>query len=169
MGGDLCQAFVSRYPERVQRMVLIGCAPLSGPAGPVARLRSRWAIFKLRLVPMQRFRRQLAAGAAVNSQVQTYAANCLARMSRGDLIATWKAISSAAQIDAPDQLPCHTLMIVGERDDVGNGWVRQAALDWAKTEPSAELARIPAAGHITNMDAPDTVTQRILSFLNQAG
>lgn len=56
-------------------------------------------------------------------------------------------------------------MVVGAQDQVGNGWVRQAALAWAGREPAAQLAEIPAAGHITNMDAPQAVTQRILSFL----
>ena len=169
MGGDLCQEFLYRHPRRVARIVLIGCVPLIRATGLLAPLRARWSNLKMRFVPLARFRDKVVESAACKPQVQAYARQCLEQMSRGDLLATWKAISSAAHEDSAYQLPCPALMIVGEQDAVGNGWVRQAALDWAKTEPSAELARIPAAGHITNMDAPDTVTQRILSFLNQAG
>lgn len=168
MGGDLCQEFLYRHPRRVTRIVLIGCVPLTRVTGLLAPLRARWSNLKMRFVPLARFRAKVAESAACEPQVQAYARQCLEKMSRGELLATWKAISSAAHEDTDYQLPCPALMIVGEQDAVGNGWVRQAALDWANREPLAELARIPAAGHITNMDAPDTVTQRILSFLSQA-
>jgi pimeloyl-ACP methyl ester carboxylesterase len=169
MGGDPCQEFLYRHPRRVARIVPIGCAPLIRATGLLAPLRARWSNFKMRFVPLARFRGKVAESAACEPQVKAYARQCLEQMSRGDLPATCKAISSVAHEDTGYQLPCPALMIVGEQDAVGNGRVRQAALDWAKREPLAEPARIPAAGHITNMDAPDIVTQRILSFLNQAG
>ena len=165
MGGDLCQEFLFQYPGRVQRIVLIGCVPVIRSTGLLAPLRSRWAAFKMRIVPLARFRRQVAGNAAVDPKVQAYALRCLEGMSRHDLVATWKAIGSAAHEEINYQLPCPALMIVGEQDAVGNGWVRQAALAWAKREPTAQLAAIPAAGHITNMDAPEEVTAQILSFL----
>lgn len=165
MGGDLCQEFLFRYPERVECAVLIGCVPLIRPTGLLTPLRSIWSTLRMRLVPLGRFRRQVASQAAVNPRVQAYAASCLERMSRRDLVATWKAIGTAAHAHSGYQLPCPTLMIVGEQDMVGNGWVLRQALAWAEREPNARLARIPAAGHITNMDAPEEVTARILAFL----
>lgn len=165
MGGDLSQEFLFRYPERVSRIVLIGCAPVIRSTGQLAPLLSRWSTLKMRMVPLARFRRQVASSAAVGVEVQAYAASCLEQMSRADLVAIWKAIGTAAHSEPRYQLPCPALMIVGEQDRVGNGWVRQAALDWAEREPNAQLARIPGAGHITNMDAPEAVTERMISFL----
>ena len=166
MGGDLCQEFLFRHPERVSRIVLIGCAPVIRPTGLLTPLLSRWSTLKMRMVPLAGFRERVASSAAVGIEVQAYAASCLEKMSRADLVATWKAIGTAAHSETGYRLPCPALMIVGEQDLVGNGWVRKAALDWADSEPNAQLARIPAAGHITNMDAPDAVTEQIISFLD---
>jgi 3-oxoadipate enol-lactonase len=166
MGGDVCQEFLFRHPKRVQRIVLIGCVPVIRSTGLLAPLFAHWATLKMRIVPLARFRQRVSSAAAVNTQVQAYAARCIERMSRHALVVTWKAIGSAPHEETGYQLPCPTLMIVGDEDKIGNGWVRQAALDWARLEPNAELARIPGAGHITNMDAPEIVTRRILSFLS---
>ena len=165
MGGDVCQEFLFQYPDRVTRLVLIGCVPVIRPTDFLGPLRSLWSTFKMRIVPLKRFRTQVIVNAATRSEVQDYALRCIEGMSRRDLVSTWKAIGSSAHDEHGYQLTCPALMIVGEQDQVGNGWVRNAALSWAKREPSAQLAEIPAAGHITNMDAPEAVTQRIIAFL----
>ena len=168
MGGDLCQEFLLQFPEMVDRMALIGCVPVTRSAGSVGGLFARWAVMKLRLVPLARFRQQVVDCSAVKPQSREYARECIGRMTRAELVATWRAIASTPHEQADYRLPCPTLMIVGEQDAVGGGWVRETALRWAEQEPRARLATIPAAGHIANLDAPHAVNDALQEFLGEA-
>jgi pimeloyl-ACP methyl ester carboxylesterase len=58
------------------------------------------------------------------------------------------------------------LLVHGSDDSLGN--IRKVMRAWRARDPNCELAIIPAAGHIANMDNPDAFNRTVLDWLARA-
>jgi 3-oxoadipate enol-lactonase len=74
-------------------------------------------------------------------------------------------LTSALRPDPDYRLPVPALLVHGDRDAVGD--IATSTWAWAQSEPLAEYAVIPSAGHASNLDNPEKFTAVLLAFLDR--
>jgi 3-oxoadipate enol-lactonase len=57
------------------------------------------------------------------------------------------------------------LLLHGQFDSIGD--IASATAAWARREPLAEYAVVPAAGHASNLDNPGAFTDLLMAFLER--
>jgi 3-oxoadipate enol-lactonase len=74
-------------------------------------------------------------------------------------------LTSALRPDPDYRLPVPALLVHGDRDSIGD--IATSTRAWAQSEPLAEYAVIPSAGHASNLDNPEVFTAVLLAFLDR--
>ncbi|WP_448657730.1 alpha/beta fold hydrolase [Sphingomonas sp. CJ99] len=164
-GAGVALDYARRQPHRLMGLILVG-TPLHGivpngggepaiprgdyadlvRAGRIDAVRSQW-----RRHPLTR----------VTPSAQPLLDAILADYDGRDLIGANAALQFAA--DDIAQLPMPVLAIAGADD---TAWRRQVAAWIAATAPKGCHARIDGAGHLCNLDAPDTFNAIVADFLS---
>ena len=72
---------------------------------------------------------------------------------------------TALRPDSAYRLPVPTLIVHGQYDRVGD--IAAGARRWIRRDPRAELAVVPAAAHLSNLDAPRAFTAAVSEFLER--
>jgi 3-oxoadipate enol-lactonase len=166
MGGMIAQEFALKYPQRVHSL----CLACTAPGGPHAIQPESAAIemlFRTGLSPEQRARaavpflydsctpqERIEQDLAVLSELYPMPEGFSAQL---QAILAWEAYDRLPQITAP------TLVIHGANDRLvptGNADVI------ARRVPSAQLVKVPDAGHIFFTDQPAEAHGAILGFLS---
>jgi 3-oxoadipate enol-lactonase len=168
MGGMIAQEFALQYPERLVSLVL-GCTSPGGPnavrseAAAVQLLTSRANMTPEQAeeavipfiydaaTPRERIEEDLAIRRPRYPTAEGYTAQLMG-------IFAWHAYDRLGQITAP------TLVIHGTNDRLvpaGNGELIAARI------PGAQLALIPAAGHLFTTDQPEAAHAALMRFLCQ--
>ncbi|MCO6381507.1 alpha/beta fold hydrolase [Oceanicola sp. 502str15] len=169
LGANVARAYAASHPERVAGLVLAssglaghdwGGAPrppeealqVAQAQGPEAA-RAFWLAHPL----FASLADAPEARASVHRQVADYA------------LWHWRAPGRAARIadaGALADLSVPTLVISGDRDLQG---YRDIAATLAREIPTARLTRIAGAGHMVNLEAPETFNTALAQFLATHG
>lgn len=167
MGGYIIFAFWRRYPERVKALVLADTrATPDTEEGRAKRIAMAQALYK-------------DGPSAVADLMMPMLLSPASQSGRPDLVQRVRGIITSTQIsgilgdlmalhDRPDSAPllkdirCPTLIIVGEQD---TGTPPSDARLIAEGIKGAQMEIIPGAGHISNMEQPETFNRTIRSFL----
>jgi 3-oxoadipate enol-lactonase len=169
MGGYILMAFYRLYPDRVKGLILADTrAQADTPEGRAGRLEMiRTAethgtsaiadimIPRLLSAPTINTNPALVEnvrGMILRNPVETIVADLRAMAERPD------SVPLLAQIDRP------TLVVVGELDQ---GTPPSDARLMAERIPGAQLAVLPAAAHLSNLEAPEAFNQAVLSFVKR--
>lgn len=166
MGGGFAIDFVLAYPERTTALVAADSA-LAGfewtdgrpsawhaeiaVAQGVAAAKQAW----LDCVLFRPAAEQPAVATALRRCVDDYSG--WHWLNANPLI-----VPSRPAIDRLGEIPCPSLIIVGERDEAD---FQSVAERLARDIPRAELVRLANAGHMSNMEAPDAFNDAVLRFL----
>jgi len=167
MGGYVAFAFLRKYPQRVQGLILADTRP--GADTPeaqanrenvalLAESQGTGAIADLqlpRLISDYTRRHSPEVELRIRQMIDAATAQGIAAASRG----------MALRTDATDLLndiTCPTLVLVGEQDVLIPPDVAQ---DYAARIPGAQFVVIPHAGHISNLEQPQAFLQAISGFL----
>ncbi len=183
MGGYWALLYALAYPERVERLVLVG-----EPAGSSPR-----PIFRLRLLGTPGVNRLLYATALRPNRARTrkqfgtlvahperisdafldlsYAASMLpwaqlgwtSMLERVLPVGHVPELTYALRPELP-QLRVPTLFIWGDRDFCSPRWGRELCA----LIPQAQFTEIPETGHLAWLDSPQKVADLALSFLHEA-
>lgn len=167
MGGYIIFAFWRRYPERVKALVLADTrATPDTEEGRTKRIAMAQALYK-------------DGPSAVADLMMPMLLSPASQTGRPDLVQRVRGIITNTQFsgilgdlmalhDRPDSVPllkdirCPTLIIVGEQD---TGTPPSDARLIADGIKGAQMEIIPGAGHISNMEQPETFNQALSSFL----
>lgn len=170
MGGYVSFAFLRKYPQRVSGLILANTRPdadseegRANRAKVAALVMSQGveAIADLqvpRLLADNTRQQHPEVEARVRQMVAAANPQGIAAASRG----------MGQRVDSTDILPhitCPTLVIGGEHDQIVPPAVAQ---QYAAQIPAAELAIIPHAGHLSNLEQPESFLQVVSSFLYKA-
>jgi pimeloyl-ACP methyl ester carboxylesterase len=172
MGGYVAMAFLRRHPERVRGLVLADTKAGADPPEAAANRRrvadevvaaghSRQLLDEVlpSLVgETTKDRRALVMG-RVKALVERAPAYAVA----------WAQRAMAARPDSFDTLRAvavPTLVVVGEEDTLSPPADAQAMAD---AVPDARLVTIPAAGHLTAVEAPEEFNAAVAEFLATVG
>jgi len=162
LGGNLSQTVVKQRPALAGGLIVIDSTWNAGPLTSMERLGLRLAAPLLALIPASRLPDLMAKASATTPAGIAYARECFARMSKPVFLDVWRATLSLVDPDPGARSSVPLALLRGAEDDTGN--IRTAMPRWARAEGITEHV-IPAAGHISPLDAPDEVSDVILQFL----
>ncbi len=167
LGGYVAFAFLRKYPERVQGLILADTKPGAdneeGRANreriaQLAESEGPGAVADLqvpRLLSAYTRQHHLEVETQVRRMAEAATGSGIAAVSRG----------MAQRADANDllaQISVPTLVIVGEQDALTSPTVAQ---EYAAHIPEAQLVVIPQAGHLSNLEQPEAFFAAIHNFL----
>jgi len=170
MGGYIALAFWRKYPSRARALVLVDTR--AGADAPAAR--------QNRLDMAEKVRRHGSAFAAEAMLPRLMAEST--RRSRPDLIESVRAMilrqsptgiigAQLGMAERPDSTPMlgtitvPTLVVFGAEDTVTPPETEGRAL--ADAIPNASLVVIPNAGHLSNLEQPETFNAAVREFLRR--
>lgn len=162
LGGNLVQEFVRRNPILASGLVVIDSTWNAGPLTGLERFGLRIAAPALAMIPAARLPRLMATASASTPGAIDYAQDCFARMTKPVFLDVWRATLSLVDPTPGYRSPVPLTLIRGADDRTGN--IRAAMPQWATAEKIVENV-IPGAGHIVTLDAPDAVSEIILTAL----
>ncbi len=169
MGGRIALQGALAWPERVERLVLIGASPgIAEPAEREERQRSDEALAaEIDRSDIEDFARRWAetpvlAGLSAEARAAAHAdrlrsrpaglARALRGLGTGALPSLWNRLG---------ELPMPVSLVVGERDEK----FRAVAEGMARSLPAAEIVVVPGTGHAVHLEAPAQVAEVIRASL----
>ena len=156
--------FPARAPEQVQALILDGPPPLDFASDPEVPLDQYAAL--VRTGGIEAFRHEWARHPLMqlrtrNPEARALLAAMLARYAGDDLTHPASRAEPAARLRL-ESLTVPTLVLSGEYDLAGR---KRAARRLTARLSHAELAEIPGAGHLPNLDSPDAYSKLCRQFL----
>lgn len=167
MGGYAAFAFRRKYPERVRGLVLCDTRPgadteeAKANREQVARLVEEQGVDALADVQIPKllseYTRQHHAEVElrVRQMINVATPDGIAAASRG-------MAQRADSIDLLATITCPTLVVVGEYDSLTSPAVAQ---EYARSIPGVQVAIVPQAGHLSNLEQPDAFLEAVRPFL----
>ena len=162
LGGNLSQAVVRRHPALARALVVIGSAWNAQPLTLLDRALLRLAAPSLAVIPASRLPRLMAEASAETAAGRSYAEAVFASLTKAEFLDAWRATVGLLDPEPGYRTPVPLALIRGARDRTGN--IATAMPRWAAVEGIEEDV-IAGAGHIANVDEPDTVNAVLLAFL----
>lgn len=164
LGGYFAQSFIKRYPERVKAFVAIGSSPYGHGYYSKSDL---WLVKQVEwmaeLYPFSWMKRAMARQVPTTQAAYDNMTQMLAPYGKRELCHLMGLGYAGFLEDNCDlELPCPTLLLVGEKDRTGK--VAQYNRAWAK-RTGLPLEIIAGAAHNANVDRPDEVNARIRAWL----
>jgi 3-oxoadipate enol-lactonase len=166
-GARSALAFACAAPRRVGALILDGPPALEADSDPEVPLQRYAAL--VRRHGIDAFRSEWTRHALMqlrteDPEVRALLAAMIARYPGNDL----RHPASATEVPTArlrlESLPVPALILSGEYDLPGR---RQAAKRLAARLPDAELAVLPGAGHLPNLDTPDTYSKLCAGFITR--
>ena len=169
MGGRIAWNFAVRYPERIEKLVLIAPDGFASPGRGYGERPNVPAMAKLvrYVLPKTFLRKSLAPAYADPSRlneetVTRYHDLMLAPGARDAMIARMEQTELVDPHPLLSQIKAPTLLLWGERDamiPVSN------AQDYAKILPDSTTVILPGLGHVPHEEAPAISLEPVASFL----
>ncbi len=168
MGGMIGQVFALKYPEMVQSLVL--CDPTSrypAAAAPVWQDRIKTVEAKgiEPLVEPTLGRWFTAPFRARRQELMAQVGQMIRDTPAQGYVGCCHAIPKIDVTDRLGAIACPALVIVGEEDP---GTPVEMARDIHAALPSAELAILRSASHLSNLEQPEEFNRVLLRFLDKA-
>ena len=169
MGGFIAMRVAARRPELVRSLVLVDTSAGPEPAENIPRYRRlEWVARWFGTWPVASRVEAIMHGASARKD-PARAADLRAwreRLLRADAVVMNRAVEGVLTRESAlpllPRIRCPTLVMVGE-EDVAT--VPARAEELAAGIAGARLVRIPRAGHMSPIDAPEAVTAELRTFL----
>ena len=169
MGGFVGIRLAARHPERVRSLVLVDTAAGPEPARNVPRYRRlEWVARWFGTWPVAGKVQAIMHGASARKDPSRAAIlrGWREQLLRADTAAMNRAVEGVltreSAVPLLTRIRCPTLVMVGEED---TATVPARSEEIAAGIAGARLVRIPRAGHMSPIDAPEAVTAQLRGFL----
>ncbi|PHX64916.1 MAG: alpha/beta hydrolase [Gemmatimonadetes bacterium] len=172
MGGRIAWSFAARYPERVEKLVLISPDGFASPgfaygtpaevplALPLMRYAMPKSVFRMSLEPAYADQRALT-----DSLATRYYDLMLAPGARDAMLQRLRQTILVDPIAQLRQIQAPTLLLWGQQDAM---IPFSNAADYMKALPHATLVPLPNVGHLPFEESPDASLVPLLRFLTSA-
>jgi len=166
MGGNLCQSILQRFPERINKAVLIDCTDNAQTLTIGEKIQKKLSSPIIRALPWKIMVKMSAKSSGETEYTHKYMEKVLEDIGKKRLLEIMGSIMNKALNASPNyRFPIPVLLILGEKDKTGN--IVKAMTNWPKKDKNAILKIVPNAGHVANMDSPELVNQFILDYLEK--
>lgn len=174
-GGATALAFALQFPQRTQRLVLVGAAGIRARA-PWKQRFLRWVLTPTHIATSNLYLTKVFAERALfvkpSPRTDAFLSDLLALRGAGEEYARWvraqaKLVRSAVSYDVSAQLAsiqAPTLLIWGERDRL---LPKEDALLAQKAVKGAELVLLPEVGHMPEVEVPEAFNKVLDAFLRR--
>jgi len=168
LGGMVAQHVALELPTRVESLMLLDTSPAFGFDGSTTA--SEW--LNARLAPLGEGETPATIARAVlrsimaddaSSDALDAAAAAMERVPSSGLAAAARCLVTHDLRDRLHEITAPTLVLVGELDAETPASYSAFLADQIA---NAQLAIVPGAGHISNLERPEVVNQRMLDFLS---
>lgn len=163
-GGQIAQEVTYRYPNKVEKLILIGSNCNTKKLTILEKLAMTIVPALLRLYPWTYLIKHNMKTCSKNINIQKYVEGCYKTTGRRDYINLILATTKAYHFEksyAPNKL---ILFLYGEYDNTL--YTKEALRYWSKIENTCRCHMIKDAAHNANQDNPIMVNDRILKFLS---
>jgi pimeloyl-ACP methyl ester carboxylesterase len=168
MGGYVSFAFLRKYPQRVGALILADTRP---QADSEEARGNRERVAQLALTRGSEVIANMQGPNLLSAYTRQQHPEIEARVHQMISVATPTGIAAASRgmgqrTDSSDLLAnitCPTLVLVGEQDALTPPDIAQA---YASQIPNAQFASIPQAGHLSNLEQPETFLDLVRGFLS---
>lgn len=164
MGGNMSQAFLARYGERVRTLALIDCVCNTFPLTVAERWALRLTPAMLRLYPRATLLRQSAQVVGIRPHTQAYMFETMNALSNAEIAEILGATLGALHPDPTYRMPLPFLLLRGDHDTAGA--IARQAPRWAALDSNCHYVVVPDAGHLSNMDNPEFVNAELRRWLD---
>ena len=164
MGGNLAQEIAYRYPESIEKLVLIGCTRNTGRLTAAEKLTLKLSRLIFACYPWGILLSQSAAACGKMEHVKEYVKGCFIQQEKAAFIDIITATAGCLHEDIAFRFKQPTLLLCGTDDKTGN--IKKAMKHWAEVDSNCTLLMIENAGHNANQDEPEIVNKQILRFLS---
>jgi pimeloyl-ACP methyl ester carboxylesterase len=159
-GGALAWELAVQFPERCQRLVLVdgGPLPINNFTRAILRLPPLKALLRARFRRNATLPRTLALAFARPAEVSTELREAISQSVSQipSLVDTVLAPVTDAAVPR-----CPVLILWGEADRLNQG---DQIIKWILRRTPARVERIPAAGHVPQIEQPREFIERLLAF-----
>jgi pimeloyl-ACP methyl ester carboxylesterase len=166
LGANIAQAVLYRDPARVSAVVLADATRNTAARQPLAAAMTVAMLNAQAMFTGDGFAHHAANLTATDQGARAYILAVNAHRTNKETIAILSSLLTSALRPDPDyRLPVPALLVHGDRDSIGD--IATSTRAWAQSEPLAEYAVIPSAGHASNLDNPEVFTAVLLAFLDR--
>lgn len=158
-GGALAWELAAQFPERCQRLVLVdgGPLPIGAFTRAILRLPPLKALLRARFRRKATLPRTLARAFARPGEVSTELREAISRS-----VSLIPSLVDTVLGPVTEAVPrCPVLILWGEEDRLNQG---DRIAGWVLQRTQARVERIPAAGHVPQIEQPREFVQRLLAF-----
>src|SRR5919112_3302840 len=166
LGANIAQAVVQRDPDRVHALVIADATCNTAARQPLLASMTVAALTAKAMLTGDGLAQHAANLTATDPGARAYVLEANAHRSNRETVAILASLLTSALRPDPDyRLPVPALLVHGDRDAIGD--IATSTRAWAQSEPLAEYAVIPSAGHASNLDNPEVFTAVLLAFLDR--
>lgn len=162
-GGYVAQEVALHRPERVEALVLIGSAFVTGTFSGLETLAFRLTPLAFRLWPYGDLKKRITSSFAVKPEVREHAREAASRLTKDEFLVVWTAMARRLREETSRRLRPPLLLVRGDKDRTGAGG--RGAEVWAGRETDRRYEVIPDAGHNANQDNPAFFNRILLEFM----
>jgi 3-oxoadipate enol-lactonase len=166
LGGMVAQQLALDYPTSVASLVLADTVCGTPPEFREAMRAALQFIEDSSMAEVAQARITNAFSDAVDPVMRGYLIDRVARNDKPAYVRSARAAFGFSACDRLSEIHAPTLVVVGDADRVTPPPLSE---DLAARIRGARLARIPNAGHISNMEQPAAFNRVVLEFLSAAG
>jgi pimeloyl-ACP methyl ester carboxylesterase len=162
MGGFVTQEYAAVFGGALGYMV-VGTTPMFMRYANWEKLALQYSgsIMKY-LYTWKSLKKSMSKGSTFTPAAYNEAMNMFGRMNKEEFLISWQGLSTCLyerkiRLDAP------LLVVCGDEDT--RGTIKKHLSDWPVQYPGCTVKTIPRAGHLANLDAPETFNKILLSFI----
>lgn len=164
MGGNLAQAAVRRFPERVRALVLVDCVCNSAPLSLLERFGVWAAPAMMRLYPRNALLEHSARSISNRPEVRAYCLETMGLLSSAEILEVMRATLGLVRPEPEYRIPKPFILIRGAESRAGS--IAKQGPRWAAREPECRGdVTITGAAHCVNLEEPNAFNGVVSDFL----
>jgi len=164
MGGHTVQQVAFYHPDKVEKLVLIGCACNTMILSKLERFYFNMTPYTIPFCPWNCLVYEIAKESSVKVEVRNYLKKTLKKIGRKDFSKIFLETVACYHYDEKYRINKNILLVYGESDKTGN--IKKIAPAWASKERNCHIVKIENASHCLNQDNPLRFNEILMKFLD---
>ncbi|WKA55537.1 alpha/beta fold hydrolase [Planococcus shixiaomingii] len=163
MGGNATQEMAFYHPDKVEKLVLIGCTCNTMRLTGLERFYLKLTPMLIQMYPWKKLVNTSVKASALKPDVQQYLTKALDSIGKKDFSRIFLATAACLHYEKGYNINKPLLLVYGEHDHTGN--IKKIASSWAASESDCRLIEIADASHCAHQDNPLQFNAVFRSFM----
>lgn len=164
MGSYVAQELYRLYPDMISGLFLADGTPIFMKYPLWEKLSLKYSAPILKLYSWNGLKKTMAKQTAYKPDVQAELLNMFNQMTRSEFMISWRGMTEVLH-EENIQVTCPMYFVYGEKDSAGT--IKMHAKDWKVLYPNCNVVEIKNAGHLSNMDNPESFNRILLELLER--